>query len=105
MIADFEAYYGYDIDEEYSNDGALAKVLEQKEVFADCGDLLYCRDFILIPDYDTDSIGLVKKPSNLKKDADKLTAYLETREYFLDTARHKVWDYRMFDIWYKENAT
>ena len=95
MIADFETYYGYDIDDEFANEGKLAEVLNQYEAHADCGELLYCRDFILIPDYDSGTVGLVIKPS----EPVQLKAYLETREYFLDEAKHKIWDYSAFEIW------
>ena len=97
MITDFEVYYGYDIDDELPNEGALAQLLEDYEVFADCGELLYCRNFILIPDYDTDTVGVVVKP---EKDKDKLKAYLEAREYFLSEAKHKVMNFYQFETEY-----
>ena len=96
MIAQFEAYYGYDIDDEIENEGDVAELLASLEVEADCGDLLYCRDFLLLPDYDTNTIGIVVKPSG----GHQLEAYLDTRAYFLEDAKHKVLNYFHFETRY-----
>ena len=90
MIADFEAFYGYDADDEFENEGALAEILEQYEAWADCGYVLYCRDFILVPDDETNSVAVFYKPV----EKHQLAAYLEMRQHFLEQgiAKHKVWD-------------